>query len=183
MLKGGLVGAGAMAFIFVMPASAQEVPSVNMTVDHTFIVSGKALPAGDYTISYDSGSHVFSIMGPTNKANASAVVEARLSRPKENLNPTESRLVFAVVGDQYVLSEIWLPDQNGFLPALKDSPTPATSPKPAGVGSMSPERRRVCVAASRAGRFRGWAALTTPLPFPGHLMARRFTIAKPLSDC
>jgi hypothetical protein len=115
MLKKILVGAGAMVFIFVMAASAQKVPSVNMTVDHPFIVSGKTLPAGDYAITYDSGSHVFSIMGSTNKADAIAVVEVRLSVPKENLNPTESRLVFTVVGDKFVLSEIWLPDQNGFL--------------------------------------------------------------------
>ena len=119
MLNKVLVGAGAVVFIFAMAASAQEAPAVDMSIDHPFVASGKMLPAGDYTFTYDSASHIFSIMGLANKADAMAVVETRLYGPKENLNPTEARLVFNVVGNQYVLTEIWIPGQDGFRVAAE----------------------------------------------------------------
>jgi hypothetical protein len=114
MLKNVLAGAGAMVFMFAMAASAQEAPAVDMSIDHAFFASGKMLPAGEYTLTYDSASHVFSIMGLSNKADAMAFAETRLSQPNENLNPAQTRLVFDVVGSQYGLSEIWIPGQAGY---------------------------------------------------------------------
>ncbi len=115
MLKHVLVAVGALALIFAVAATAEELPSLKATIDHPFIANGKMLPAGSYRLDFDSGSQSFSIFGPSKGADAIAVVEGRLSGPMANMKIGEAKLVFDVVGDKYVLSEIWIPNEAGFL--------------------------------------------------------------------
>ncbi len=112
-----LVAVGLMLLTFTVAANAQGlVPEVKVTIDHSFVVNGKTLPAGYYTLTYDDAAGSFAVSGRGLKdADALATVQTRLSGPNENIKLTEARLIFDVVGGKYILSEIWVPNQEGFL--------------------------------------------------------------------
>ncbi len=115
MLKHVLVAVAAIGLMFAINASAQGFPTVRVTIDHSFIANGKSLPAGDYSITYDPVLNGFSILGAAKGSDAMAIVESRLSAKEGDLSSLSTRLLFDVVGDKYVLTEIWLPNQAGYV--------------------------------------------------------------------
>ncbi len=116
MPKKILVAVGLLLLTFAVANAARLVPEVRVAIDHPFIVSGKTLPAGDYTLTFDDVTGSFAVTGRGLKgADVFAPVQTRLLGPNENLKISEARLVFDVVGGKYVLSEIWVPNQEGFL--------------------------------------------------------------------
>jgi hypothetical protein len=121
MPKKALVSMGTLLLVLAAAASAQDVPVIKVKIDHPFAVIGETLPAGEYTFTYDS-SGSFAIDGPDKDLAAFAAVETRLSGPDEDVNIPEPRLVFDVTGDIYTLSEIWVPNQAGFLISSEQRP-------------------------------------------------------------
>jgi len=122
MPKKVLVGVGTLLLVLAAAASAQDVPVIKVKVDHPFVVIGETLPAGEYTFTYDAGGASFNIDGPNKDQAPFAAVETRLSGPDEHVNIPEPRLVFDVTGDVYTLSEIWVPNQAGFLISSEQRP-------------------------------------------------------------
>jgi hypothetical protein len=94
----------------VGPVYGQIVQSVRTDIPYEFVVTSKALPAGTYTITL---THA----GLEVQSAASGVVLAhiitRLGGTTEFLR--DGTLVFDKSGGQRILSEIWMPGQDGIL--------------------------------------------------------------------
>ncbi len=116
MPKRAVVALGVLLIALTAVASAQDVPTIKVKIDHPFVVMDSTLPAGEYTMTYDLGANSFEINGSgPDGPEAFTAVETRISGPFEEVNITEPCIVFDVTGDKYVLSEIWVPKQAGFL--------------------------------------------------------------------
>ncbi len=116
MTKRAVVAVGILLIALAALANAQDVPVIKAKIDHPFVVMDSTLPAGEYTSAYELGANSFTITGSGPDApEAFTAVETRISGPTEQVNIPEPCLVFDVTGDKYVLSEIWVPHQAGFL--------------------------------------------------------------------
>jgi hypothetical protein len=104
-----------LAVLVGAPASAQPLPKLFITVNVTFpfIVGETTLPAGQYTVERD-GLDVIHIhtMDRTSKPMAIVMVQTRLARFSQ---AERGAIVFDHIGDKYVLSEVWLPGEDGYL--------------------------------------------------------------------
>ena len=81
-------------------------------VPFKFMLSGKTYDAGKYELRVNNTEQVVELTAPGQKG---SFVEAmtRLAEPENKM--TEARLVFDKVGDTAYLSEVWLPEQDGYL--------------------------------------------------------------------
>lgn len=100
-----------MALALAFTASVQAQTALNFktfAVPFSFNVGNKVLPAGEYKITADN--QVIRVQKTDGKANAIA-----LSQRTRGANHTESevKLTFRRDGDQYYLSQVWLPDSLG----------------------------------------------------------------------
>lgn len=107
-----------MAVIGATSAVAQVTTSAGMYIQpqvfettFAFQVGDKTLPAGTCRIEQPiPGLLMFS---PAKGKGVTATVITRLAQPSVPL--VASKIVFDKVGDKYYVSEIWLPEQDGFL--------------------------------------------------------------------
>ena len=97
------LGGGSRAF-------AQQ--SVTATVPFDFVVSGTTHTAGTYDLRLTNNDQTFEFKGPSRNGGFAEVM-TRIAGPE--IHGSEGRLVFDHVGGLYYLSEVWLPDQEGFL--------------------------------------------------------------------
>ena len=97
------LGGGARAF-------AQQSVTANIPFD--FVVSGKTHNAGAYDMRVINNDQTIEFKGPSRNGGFVEVM-TRIAGPE--IHGSEGRLVFDHVGNVYYLSEIWLPDQEGFL--------------------------------------------------------------------
>jgi hypothetical protein len=97
-----------------------QVSAINVKIDFPFTVAGKDLPAGPYSVARDSSALAFRVSGEGKNA---AIAEI-LTRLTAELHATrqEAHLVFDKVGETYILSEIWIPGQDGYMVALTKGP-------------------------------------------------------------
>lgn len=97
-----------------------QMPAINAKIDFPFTVAGKALPAGPYSFVRDASALVFRVSGEGKNA---AVAEI-LTRLTAELQPTpqNAHLVFDKVGETCILSEIWIPGEDGYMVALTKGP-------------------------------------------------------------
>ncbi len=79
-----------------------------------FTAGKKVLPAGNYEVVPDVDNGLVRISSSDNKAEAEVMVVTRLAGGIHS-TVTDAQLVFDKVGDTYTLSEVWLPNQDGFL--------------------------------------------------------------------
>lgn len=102
----------AMLLAVLVPLSVTTSASeVNCRVPFSFIVSGRTLPPGFYSISTRQGAML--VQGLTH----SAIVLAMNSNERSG---GKARLVFLKTGDRYDLSEVWSGDGRGLqIPAPK----------------------------------------------------------------
>jgi hypothetical protein len=107
-----LLTVGLMVVFAVMAGYAQESP-LKAKIDFAFKAEGKVLPAGDYEFVRDNNAMTFRVQG-AGKMGAIVPILTRLSG-EMHLMPREAHVVFDVVGDTYLLSEIWLPAEDGYL--------------------------------------------------------------------
>ncbi len=103
----------AASFVILLGATlgyGQEYGQLTITakVDFPFTVEGKVLPAGDYQfVPEGTGEMVAFSVRSAGKTVALAHVMTRLARDMHT-TPADAHLVFDVVGDSHLLSEIWL---------------------------------------------------------------------------
>jgi hypothetical protein len=104
----------ALAVLLGTTLAYGQEPYIVAKVDFSFGVPGKTLPAGEYTFAYNSSDESFlRIEGvPPNKEGAVVTILTRIAQAGSS---NEARLVFDQVGDKSYLSEVWIPDQDGFL--------------------------------------------------------------------
>jgi hypothetical protein len=101
-----------MALLAVASAYGQP-SSIKVKIDFPFTVAGKALPAGQYEFVRDNTALTFRVQGE-GKIGALASVLTRLAG-EMHTTPQDAHLVFDVVGNTYLLSEIWIPAEDGYL--------------------------------------------------------------------
>jgi hypothetical protein len=77
-------------------------------VPFSFKVGNKVLPAGEYKITADN--EVIRVQQINGKENAVSLTQRTRGA---NHNLSEGRLTFRRYGDQYYLSQVWLPDSLG----------------------------------------------------------------------
>jgi hypothetical protein len=85
---------------------------VRVNIPIAFNVSGKVLPAGDYVFSPTADDRSVRVAGE--KDSAVALVLTRLAAGIHT-TPGDSHIVFDKIGEDYFLSEIWIPGRDGFV--------------------------------------------------------------------
>jgi hypothetical protein len=98
--------------LFFASMSAFGQTTVKAKIDFPFTVEGKALPAGTYEFALQETGDVFRVMGEGK--NVMAAVLTRLGG-EMRLTPKGTHLVFDHVGETYLLSEIWVPGDDGYM--------------------------------------------------------------------
>ncbi len=91
-----------------------QTHKVVANVPFAFVVSGKTLPAGQYSFVEDATLESFRVSGTAKGAVAVVQILSYLSGGIHT-TPADSHVVFDRVGDTYYLSEIWIPGMDGYL--------------------------------------------------------------------
>ena len=98
----------ALALAFVASAQAQTALNYKtFAVPFSFKVGNKVLSAGEYKITADN--QIVRIQKTDGKENAVTLTQRTRGTNQDN----DSKLTFRRYGDQYFLSQIWLPDSLG----------------------------------------------------------------------
>lgn len=105
-----VAGLGATAYA----QNAQN--SVNVNIDFAFVAAGKEMPAGAYEFEVEKMTVVMRSV----KGSALAVVMPAFTRLGRHDADRDPELVFDKVGGKLLLSELWIPDKDGYL--LLDTP-------------------------------------------------------------
>jgi len=113
------LAAGWIVLLGVVLAYGQ-LPPLKAKIDFSFTAGGKVLPAGEYEIVIDTTANVVRVEGQGN-AEAALPIITRTSG-EMRANPREADLVFDVVGDTYVLSEVWSPAEDSYLVMATKAP-------------------------------------------------------------
>jgi len=93
---------------------AQEVHKITADVPHPFSVSGRQFEAGRYQIELPGRTHTTVIIRSLDGRYAAQALIMRGIAASSG-SEEKPRLVFETIGDQYVLSEVWMPGHEGFL--------------------------------------------------------------------
>ena len=101
----------------LLSTRAQAADSVVVAkVAFAFHVGDKLFPAGAYRVtSRGPAGSVLVIRGENGGGSSILPVATRLARQERPDHPTSGNLVFDRVGDERFLSEVWLPDDDGYL--------------------------------------------------------------------
>ena len=100
--------------------------SVSVKVDFEFIAGGQTFPAGTYRVAHPTGDFALIEIGKNGGEKHVLMANARLPQHKTAGVP-DLNLVFVKVAGKLVLSEVWLPDLDGFVIRREaDAPAPAT---------------------------------------------------------
>ena len=93
---------------------AQNVMLVN--VDFGFVAHGETMPAGNYVLRLSPDMTKFTLTQTDTPAPTSDIsLETKTRLASMAPPPGEAHVVFEKDGDTYVLAEIWLPDEDGWL--------------------------------------------------------------------
>ena len=99
----------ALALAFAVSAQAQTALNYKtFAVPFSFKVGNKVLPAGEYKITADN--QVVRVQKTDGKANAITLTQRTRGASQIESDP---KLTFRRYGDQYYLSQVWLPDSLG----------------------------------------------------------------------
>jgi hypothetical protein len=111
----GLISLGVtLAMAIGTAPSAFGAAMVKAEVPFAFQVSNKSLPAGAYEFQLDREAGTVEIIGQPKGVSALTGVITSLAPPPHS-SATDSHIVFDVVGDKYILSEIWQHGNDGLL--------------------------------------------------------------------
>ena len=121
MKRAIVLGTAALAFTFVAGAGVCFAQGT-FKVPFPFQAGGKKLPAGDYRITHKGSEQIIFRQEPNGSEVAIAVLK---TLPQPNPPLAEPQLNFDAVGNfepsyteymtDYLLAEVWLPGQDGFL--------------------------------------------------------------------
>jgi len=110
-----MLAVGFLTLLAAVPVFGQP-SAIRMQVSFPFTVEGKALPAGTYDMVKDEVAGVFKVSDEA-KNEAAASIRTRLSAGA-HMAPSEAQVVFDKLGETYLLSEIWIPGQDGYALAI-----------------------------------------------------------------
>ena len=98
-----------------LPASANQMAPIRVTVPFAFEAGDHAMPAGIYSIEHRSANATLILTSPDGERRALLTLPAG-----DPVNPKSPRLVFEKAGDTYRLAEVWVSGGAGAnIPATK----------------------------------------------------------------
>jgi hypothetical protein len=92
-------------------AQATAATSAVVKVDFPFVVKGEAMPAGTYLFQIDKDQLLVRSQAGASQG-AMLGILTRLGRHDRDAEP---EIVFDKLGGKFLLSEVWLPGQDGYL--------------------------------------------------------------------
>lgn len=98
--------------------SGQQVRMLDVDIAQEFKAGRTVLPPGKYRFALMPGGPVLQIAGPNGSANLRII--DRLRGPEAQFR--EGSLVFDVVGDSRILSEVWVPEEGGVVVSTTSEP-------------------------------------------------------------
>jgi len=134
---------GLLLMVTAVSVAAQSERSKVTNIPFNFIVGGKTLPAGEYTVEPNRRDYDKVWLVQSRDGHASALFITMPARASETQEKT--KLVFHKYGDQYFLSQIWTAGGNSgrelLMPRLERD-----------VAKNSVERQTIVLANGSAGR-------------------------------
>jgi hypothetical protein len=101
-------------FLFCVVGSIYGQPvAIKTNIEFPFTVAGMVLPAGAYHFERNEAATAFRVQGE-GKNGVNVMIVTRLGG-EIHTTPQDTHLVFDKVGDTYLLSEIWIPGEDGYL--------------------------------------------------------------------
>jgi hypothetical protein len=85
---------------------------ISVNVPFAFSAGDKSLPSGQYDFVRSASDKVISVVNSQGNAVAAQVV-TRIAK-EIHTTPKDAHVVFDKVGENYLLSEIWIPEIDGF---------------------------------------------------------------------
>lgn len=115
-LLNGFVLAGLVSLVASSTAQGYRMgeQSIAVKIDFDFMAGGRTFHAGSYRVAHPTSDFALIEIGPNGGKKNVLMAVARLARRKTGRAP-DSSLVFEKVAGKLVLSEVWLPDLDGFL--------------------------------------------------------------------
>jgi len=103
-----------VALLAMVVGSAQAAQTVRANIPFQFVVEGKALPAGEYDFVRSDNELTVRVISQNKGPSAVALVLTRLG---QGIHTTQgdAHVVFDKIGDTYFLSELWIPELDGYL--------------------------------------------------------------------
>ncbi len=106
----------AVLLFVALPSTSHAQNVTIITVEFPFVVQGTTVPAGTYVLRLSQDMTQFTLTQTDTPAPAEDISVETQSRLAAMHPPRgEAHVVFDKSGDTYFLSEIWLPDQDGWL--------------------------------------------------------------------
>jgi len=95
---------GALALVMGSGSAFGQTIRATINVPFDFIVTGKTLPAGEYTFRFNAGGSVLAVEGVDTRKTMMF-----LAGENENMKPSETtRLVFHHYANRYFLRQVWM---------------------------------------------------------------------------
>ncbi len=101
--------AAVVALVGIVSVYAQDVAIMNMPFK--FTVGKSVMQPGKYRVTVSPDESMIMVTPERGQA----VMAAAITRLAQHVPLPDARLVFDRVGEEYTLSEIWLPGQDGYL--------------------------------------------------------------------
>lgn len=118
-----------------LAAKGQTIDQIKVNIPHQFVVNGKTLPAGSYTVTRLSEQHEGALLLNNFEKHASVIV---FPRSIENISNSQSSVGFAEVGGQHFLSKINTASHVYFIPPSRtEIMQAATKPQSGAPGAGS----------------------------------------------
>ena len=95
--------------LFVVGGTLAYAQQAAIEIGYPFVAGGKHLAAGKYTVIL-AGANVIALRGDGGSAEMTF-----LTRLGRHDNDTDLELVFDKIADEYLLSEVWFPEKDGYL--------------------------------------------------------------------
>jgi hypothetical protein len=109
MLLGSLV-----MLLASLSAFPQTTTAVRTNVPHPFMAGTQLVPAGSYQFTPDPGFHFIRVVNSAKKVNVMVPVLTRTAAALHT-TPADAHVVFDKIGEKYILSELWLPGNDGYV--------------------------------------------------------------------
>jgi hypothetical protein len=109
-MKKQLIASFAVLLLVPLFAIAQEPAMVVANINFAFHAGGQVMPAGTYDFRMDESGFAVIL---TNQKTDDSIVLPSIAR-LDQLNGDEASVEFEKVGDQYYISELNVPDMDGF---------------------------------------------------------------------
>ena len=111
-LRASSLASAALFTLLFAVSTAFGVDFVKSDIPFSFHVGAKTLPAGAYEFRIDRDTEMVTVLGPKG---SDAIAFVTTLGPTPHSNATDNRVVFDKVGDNYTLSEVWDPGNDGVL--------------------------------------------------------------------